>query len=119
VALFTTNLQNGIKIDISSGNHIGFMRYTFPILAGLPNNRSTFDDYPTMAGARTANEHDAHVPVDLTHVLPAYSGSCMSDLPQTRYHHTMDLQPTQVAGRSLILTRSTFAGTSVSLRALC
>jgi putative alpha-1,2-mannosidase len=78
VGLFTTTLQNGIKIEITSGNHTGFMRYTFPDKEGLSNNRSTPNVYPAMAGALTTNEHDAHVLVDLTHVLPAYSSMAYS-----------------------------------------
>jgi len=78
VGLFTTTLQNGIKIEIASGNHTGFMRYTFPPPQTLSNNGSTFNVHPTMPGARTTNENDAHVLVDLTHVLPAYSGMAYS-----------------------------------------
>jgi hypothetical protein len=70
VGLFTTTLHNG--------NHTGFMRYTFPGREGLSNNRSTPNVYPAMAGAQTVNEHDAHVLVDLTHVLPAYSSMAYS-----------------------------------------
>jgi putative alpha-1,2-mannosidase len=78
VGLFTTTLLNGIKIEITSGNHTGFMRYTFPQLGSLSNNRSTYNVDPMMTQARTANEHDAHVLVDLTHVLPAYSAMAYS-----------------------------------------
>ncbi|KAH4854233.1 hypothetical protein HBI25_215970 [Parastagonospora nodorum] len=73
VGLFTTTLQNGIKIEITSGNHTGFMRYTFP-RSGVPlHNQSTYNVQPTINEPGTGNEKDAHVLVDLTHVLPAYS----------------------------------------------
>ncbi|RMZ72345.1 glycosyl hydrolase [Pyrenophora seminiperda CCB06] len=79
VGLFTTILQNGIKIEITSGNHTGFMRYTFPQPGVLSVNRSTpFNVHETMAEAGTTNEHDAHVLVDLTRVLPAYSAIAYS-----------------------------------------
>jgi hypothetical protein len=117
VGLFTTTLQNGVKIEITSGNHTGFMRYTFPRAEALSNNQST----PNLDSTMANNEQDAHVLVDLTHVLPAYSsmaysqkylrGSFTFDL-----RHTMVLQLTQVAGRSLTLTQSTFAGILVLLR---
>lgn len=75
VGLFTTTLQNGIKIEITSGNHTGFMRYTFPQLEA-PSNRSSTFSVDSVAGA--TNGHDAHVLVDLTHVLPAYSSMAYS-----------------------------------------
>ncbi|KAI4645776.1 hypothetical protein J4E93_005354 [Alternaria ventricosa] len=78
VGLFTTTLENGIKIEITSGNHTGFMRYTFPHPAVPLNNLSTFDVDSTTAEALTANDNDAHVLVDLTHVLPAYSSMAYS-----------------------------------------
>jgi predicted alpha-1,2-mannosidase len=78
VGLFTTTLQNGIKIEITSGNHTGFMRYTFPQPGTPINNLSTTNVDSMMTGALTTNEHDAHVLVDLTHVLPAYSSMAYS-----------------------------------------
>lgn len=74
VGLFTTTLQNGIKIEITSSNHTGYMRYTFP-QSETPSNVSTA--FMT-AGAETTPEQDAHVLVDLTHVLPAYSSMAYS-----------------------------------------
>ncbi|KAI1668830.1 Glycoside hydrolase family 92 protein [Pyrenophora tritici-repentis] len=77
VGLFTTTLQNGIKIEITSGNHTGFMRYTFPNPETW-KNQSAFNVDSTMSEPLTTNEHDAHVLVDLTHVLPAYSAMAYS-----------------------------------------
>ncbi|CAN9144917.1 unnamed protein product [Alternaria sp. RS040] len=74
VGLFTTTLQNGIKIEITSSNHTGYMRYTFPESKTPSNVSSTL----TMAGADALHEQDAHVLVDLTHVLPAYSSMAYS-----------------------------------------
>jgi putative alpha-1,2-mannosidase len=74
VGLFTTTLQNGVKIEITSGNHTGFMRYTFPRAEALSNNQST----PNLDSTMANNEQDAHVLVDLTHVLPAYSSMAYS-----------------------------------------
>ncbi|KAJ5060680.1 glycosyl hydrolase family 92-domain-containing protein [Bipolaris maydis] len=78
VGLFTTTLQNGVKIEITSGNHTGFMRYTFPQLEVLSNRSSTFRGDSMMPKAGTINGNDAHVLVDLTHVLPAYSSMAYS-----------------------------------------
>ncbi|KAG9188938.1 hypothetical protein G6011_05806 [Alternaria panax] len=74
VGLFTTTLQNGVKIEITSGNHTGYMRYTFPPLEVSSNISFT----SMMTGLSTVNEQDAHVLVDLTHVLPAYSSMAYS-----------------------------------------
>ncbi|KAI4949472.1 hypothetical protein J4E91_005211 [Alternaria rosae] len=78
VGLFTTTLQNGIKIEITSSNHTGFMRYTFPQPEVPSSNLSTVNVDSTTVGALAANEHDAHILVDLTHVLPAYSSMAYS-----------------------------------------
>jgi predicted alpha-1,2-mannosidase len=78
VGLFTTTLRNGIKIEITSSNHTGFMRYTFPQPEAAKNNGSMSNVDPIMAGARMTHDQDAHVLVDLTHVLPAYSSMAYS-----------------------------------------
>ncbi|XP_014550633.1 glycoside hydrolase family 92 protein [Bipolaris victoriae FI3] len=78
VGLFTTTLQNGVKIEITSGNHTGFIRYTFPWLEASSNRSSASSGDTMMAVASATNEYDAHVLVDLTHVLPAYSSMAYS-----------------------------------------
>jgi putative alpha-1,2-mannosidase len=78
VGLFVTTLQNGVKIEITSGNHTGFMRYTFPQLEAPSNHSSTLSADSIMAVAGAPNGQDAHVLVDLTHVLPAYSSMAYS-----------------------------------------
>lgn len=78
VGLFSTTLQNGVKIEITSGNHTGFMRYTFPGAGEFPSNGSATNVYPPTARAHKTNEHDAHVLVDLTHVIPAYTAMAYS-----------------------------------------
>lgn len=76
VGLFETVLENGVGIEITAGNHTGFMRYTFP---SMGNYTSATMDYGMSGGEVTddINEDDGsdnvHVLVDLTHVLPAYS----------------------------------------------
>lgn len=78
VGLFTTILRNGIKIDITSGNHTGFMRYTFPRLQNIAQNTSTMSLGSMVSGDFNTDQNDAHVLVDLTHVLPAYSSMAYS-----------------------------------------
>lgn len=68
VGHFTTTLLNGIQIDITAANHSGVVRYTFPSLSS-----ST----ASVNGTATTND-DAHILVDLTHVLPAMNPTTMS-----------------------------------------
>ncbi|RMX88259.1 hypothetical protein D0869_01759 [Hortaea werneckii] len=72
VGLFQTTLLNGIEIDITSTAHTGLFRYRFPVKSDLvaSNNLST----PTIQNEASDDGHseDAHVLVDLTHVLPGY-----------------------------------------------
>ncbi|KAK7616358.1 glycosyl hydrolase family 92-domain-containing protein [Phyllosticta citricarpa] len=72
VGLFTTVLLNGIKIEITSSNHSAFIRYTFP---GASNSSSSM---PSMSGDANPASNDAHVFVDLTHVLPAFDPTTQS-----------------------------------------
>lgn len=64
---FTTALLNGIQIDITAANHSGVVRYTFPSTATTSGN-----------GTATTGNDDAHILVDLTHVLPAMNPTTMS-----------------------------------------
>ncbi|KAH9879915.1 hypothetical protein J1614_001939, partial [Plenodomus biglobosus] len=80
VGLFETVLENGIGIEITAGNHTGFMRYTFP---NVGNYSPTTMDYRMSGGEVTDDINDdgnnnVHVLVDLTHVLPAYSAMSYS-----------------------------------------
>ncbi|KAK5129329.1 hypothetical protein LTR08_003587 [Meristemomyces frigidus] len=73
VGLFKTKLLNGIAVEVASSNHSGLMRYTFPSASASvqPDNSSTVAALPYPSGALTTAT-DAHVLVDLTHVLPGY-----------------------------------------------
>ncbi|KAF2851113.1 glycoside hydrolase family 92 protein [Plenodomus tracheiphilus IPT5] len=75
VGLFTTVLANGIKIEITAGNHTGFIRYTFPTPqpSNPPNNVSTTMHHDLDNNNNHANENDIHILTDLTHTLPAYT----------------------------------------------
>ncbi|KAI6879283.1 hypothetical protein KC363_g8778 [Hortaea werneckii] len=72
VGLFQTILLNGIEIDITSTPHTGLLRYRFPVGSEVAtrNNAST----PAVQSETGDDGHcdDAHVLVDLTHVLPGY-----------------------------------------------
>ncbi|KAI7360046.1 hypothetical protein KC354_g8980 [Hortaea werneckii] len=72
VGLFQTTLLNGIEIDITSTAHTGLLRYRFPVEGetATENNVST----PAVQSETGDDVYgdDAHVLVDLTHVLPGY-----------------------------------------------
>ncbi|RMY55896.1 hypothetical protein D0865_03934 [Hortaea werneckii] len=72
VGLFQTTLLNGIEIDITSTAHTGLLRYRFPVESDVAasNNLST-SSAPNEA-SDDGHSEDAHVLVDLTHVLPGY-----------------------------------------------
>lgn len=85
VGLFTTTLLNGVKIEITSSNHSGYIRYTYPGQAETLNNNSSIaghNDVPEV-GPTSQSQSDAHILVDLTHVLPGYSTQAYSQ----RYLH--------------------------------
>ncbi|KAK7705807.1 hypothetical protein SLS64_007755 [Diaporthe eres] len=68
VGYFTTTLLNDVKIEIAASNHTSLVRYTFPTQG--QNQTFSLPSTPDISQAQTDN--DAHVLVDLTHVLPAY-----------------------------------------------
>lgn len=68
VGYFTTTLLNDVKIEIAASNHTSLVRYTFP----TQSQNQTFSLPSTPDISQTQTENDAHVLVDLTHVLPAY-----------------------------------------------
>lgn len=77
VGQFSTTLLDGIKLDITASNHTGIIRYTFPSSSAGDSGTSVL----SAAGSslETAqNSNDAHILVDLTHVLPAQSPSTQS-----------------------------------------
>ncbi|EKG20871.1 hypothetical protein MPH_01735 [Macrophomina phaseolina MS6] len=74
VGLFTTTLLNGIKIEVTSSNHSAFIRYTFP---SDPSPGNLSSSMPTLSQDADASA-DAHVLVDLTHVLPAWDWDAQS-----------------------------------------
>ncbi|KAL9076435.1 MAG: hypothetical protein Q9157_003671 [Trypethelium eluteriae] len=80
VGLFTTTLLNGVKIEITSGNHSAFIRYTFP--SGVSSGDGQLSNLDagvwTAAGNLSPKSSDAHVLVDLTHVLPGYGTQAYS-----------------------------------------
>lgn len=75
---FTTTLLNGIQIDITAANHSGIVRYTFPSSSSspTPGNGSISTDSSSTDLADASN--DAHILVDLTHVLPAQNPTTQS-----------------------------------------
>jgi putative alpha-1,2-mannosidase len=87
VGLFRTTLQNGIQIEIAGSNHSGLLRYTFPSVTTAGNDTSVADPTDGLSN----NAEDAHVLVDLTHVLPAYSSWPYS---QRFLHGELHLQTT-------------------------
>lgn len=68
VGYFTTTLLNDVKIEIAASNHTSIVRYTFP--TRVQNQTFSLPSTPEISQGQTDN--DAHVLVDLTHVLPAY-----------------------------------------------
>ena len=85
VGLFTTTLLNGVKVEITSSNHSGLMRYTFPssLDGSGSNTNSSIASYGDTVND-VARPDDAHVLVDLTHVLPGYGTQAYSQ----RYFHS-------------------------------
>lgn len=71
IGQFSTTLLNGIRIDLTAANHSGIVRYTFPSAA---ENGSV----ASWASTDTQLSNDAHILVDLTHVLPAQNPSTQS-----------------------------------------
>ncbi|PVH91984.1 glycoside hydrolase family 92 protein, partial [Periconia macrospinosa] len=69
VGYFKTVLLNGLAIEITTAQHAGFMRYTFPSSKGHSNTSIL----STEAGSYESADNDAHVLIDLTHVLPGYN----------------------------------------------
>ncbi|CBX98301.1 hypothetical protein LEMA_P097100.1 [Plenodomus lingam JN3] len=84
VGLFTTVLLNGVKIEITAGNHTGFMRYTFPAASSATNtahdNSTSFSTNGPITNGQEPSlaNNDIHILVDLTHVLPAYAAQSYS-----------------------------------------
>lgn len=74
VGYFTTTLLNDVKIEIAASNHTSLVRYTFP----TQSQNQTFSLPSTPDLSQTQTENDAHVLVDLTHVLPAYQAETQS-----------------------------------------
>ncbi|PIA88779.1 putative glycosidase [Cercospora beticola] len=79
VGHFKTVLLNGIEVDIASSRRAGLIKYTFP--ASIASNASISGSTPEIG--KTATTEDAHVLVDLTHVLPGYGTQAYSQ----RYTH--------------------------------
>ncbi|EME38293.1 glycoside hydrolase family 92 protein [Dothistroma septosporum NZE10] len=76
VGNFTTVLVNGVKIEITAGKHSGILRYTYPSSSrGESNNLTSSQTYVSGDALQPAapRPEDAHVLVDLTHILPSYS----------------------------------------------
>lgn len=74
VGYFTTTLLNDVKIEIAASNHTSLVRYTFP----TQSQNQTFSLPSTPDLSQTQTENDAHILVDLTHVLPAYQAETQS-----------------------------------------
>lgn len=90
VGLFTTTLTNGINIEITSSNHSAFIRYTFPSGSTI-TNASTYGMAATNEiTSLSASPSDAHILVDLAHVLPGYSTQAYS---QKFLHGNLHLRP--------------------------
>lgn len=68
VGHFTTTLLDGVTIDITASNHSGIIRYTFPSAAS--DGTQTVDPASGTALESKQSDSDAHILVDLTHVLP-------------------------------------------------
>ncbi|KAF3771443.1 family 92 glycoside hydrolase [Cryphonectria parasitica EP155] len=79
VGVFSTTLLDGIKIDVTASNHTGIIRYTFPSSSLSTSNVSTFETMGTTASTTSQmNANDAHIFIDLTHVLPAQNPTTQS-----------------------------------------
>ncbi|KAJ4389030.1 hypothetical protein N0V93_006492 [Gnomoniopsis smithogilvyi] len=78
VGHFSTTLLDGIQIDITASNHTGIIRYTFPSTTSAGNGSQLVDADTRSAFETTQSADDAHILVDLTHVLPAQNPSTMS-----------------------------------------
>lgn len=78
VGLFTTTLLDGIRIHITATNHSGLIRYTFPSSSTAENSSTTAAATETNAFETTKSSDDAHILVDLTHVLPAQNPTTQS-----------------------------------------
>lgn len=80
VGHFTTTLLDGIQIDIAGSNHSAFIRYTFPSSGQTSVSNSSIASIDstgnTVGSIQTVD--DAHVLVDLTHVLPALDADTQS-----------------------------------------
>ncbi|KAI5359545.1 putative alpha-1,2-mannosidase, six-hairpin glycosidase superfamily [Septoria linicola] len=80
VGRFKTVLLTGVGIDITSSRHAGLIKYTFPASAA----NASADAIGGLAQIdTTSSTEDAHVLVDLTHVLPGYGTQAYSQ----RYSH--------------------------------
>ncbi|KAF2211712.1 glycoside hydrolase family 92 protein [Cercospora zeae-maydis SCOH1-5] len=79
VGHFRTVLLSGIEVDITSSRHAGLIKYTFP--ASVASNASISESATDFS--KTATTQDAHIVVDLTHVLPGYGTQAYSQ----RYTH--------------------------------
>ena len=75
VGLFTAKLLNGIEIEIASGNHSGFFRYTFPN-SQINNGNDALGLEAVATSSQKPN--DVHVLIDLAHVLPGYGSQAYS-----------------------------------------
>lgn len=75
VGHFSTTLLDGTRIDITAANHSSIIRYTFPSSSTTGN---TSDQLAGNVFETTQSSTDAHVLVDLTHVLPAQNPGTQS-----------------------------------------
>lgn len=78
VGHFSTTLLDGVKIDVTAANHSSIIRYTFPSFAATGNSSQTLDSGAGSGFEAAQSPSDAHVLVDLTHVLPAQSPETQS-----------------------------------------
>lgn len=78
VGHFSTTLLDGIQIEITASIHSGIIRYTFPSTASAGNGSQTRGLGVESAFETTQSLSDAHILVDLTHVLPAQNPGTMS-----------------------------------------
>lgn len=109
VGLFTTRLLSGVEIEVTSSNHSGLMRYTFPSAATQSSyDNDTAQGAVSVAAVPTlyASAADAHVLVDLTHVLPGYSTESYS---QKFLHGDLHLRGGQ-AGMPSYFGSATYTG---------
>ena len=107
VGHFRTVLLNGVEIDITSSRHAGLLKYTFP--SSSSSNASVESlDQQTGAGYAATTE-DAHVLVDLTHVLPGYGTQAYSQ----RFSHGALHTRTSENGQPSYFGSATYIGVSV------